>query len=266
MQLTRPQVYVIARPEIDWDGLGTYLEQVGAEDWYDKHSDYDQLRPTSDGQMLIEVAGRACYRSWEPGLNPNVTKVRTDQEEYLRNILRSGHGSVLEHAYYSFAFRHISRVLTHELVRHRPGTAISQESMRYVRLTDIPFWLPDWVQDDELLKTAILQHLATQESFLLWLADYFDLDNPTIRFQDKKAKTSFMRRFAPDGVATDMIWTCNVRELRHIITMRTDPSAEEEIRLVFAQVARLMVMECPQLFGDFEERPDGSWVPVYKKV
>ncbi len=62
------------------------------------------------GELLVEFAGRACYRSWEPGLNPNVTRIRTDTREYFANILRSGHGSVLEHANYSFAMRNVSRV------------------------------------------------------------------------------------------------------------------------------------------------------------
>ena len=51
-----------------------------------------------DAELLVEFAGRACYRSWEPGLNANVTRVRTDRREYHENILRSAHGSVLEHA------------------------------------------------------------------------------------------------------------------------------------------------------------------------
>ena len=64
------------------------------------------------------------------GANPNVSKVRADRREYFANILRSAHGSVLEHANYSFALRNVSRVLTHELVRHRAGSAFSQESLR----------------------------------------------------------------------------------------------------------------------------------------
>ena len=68
----------------------------------------------NSGELIVEFAGRACYRSWEPGLNPNVTKIRTDQREYFANILRSGHGSVLEHASYSFALRNVSRVFCYD--------------------------------------------------------------------------------------------------------------------------------------------------------
>src|ERR1700674_2534763 len=103
--------------------------------------------------------GRACYRSWEPGLNPNVTRVRTDQREYFENLLRSAHGSVLEHASYSFALRNVSRVFTHELVRHRAGSAFSQESLRYVRLTDIGFRVPPALEPVRAQVVAIVEQL-----------------------------------------------------------------------------------------------------------
>jgi hypothetical protein len=55
-----------------------------------------------------------------------------------------------------------SRVFSHEIVRHRPGTAVSQESRRYVRLDELPFWFPEWAREDaELMKpaTALLTEL-----------------------------------------------------------------------------------------------------------
>src|SRR3954467_3917257 len=131
MRETRPQVFLIARPALDADGLRGYLEAVGGAAWLERRTGHGAA------ETLVEFAGRACYRSWEPGLNPNVTRVRTDQREYFENILRSAHGSVLEHASWSFALRDVSRVATHEIVRHRAGAAYSQESLRYVRLVDI---------------------------------------------------------------------------------------------------------------------------------
>jgi thymidylate synthase (FAD) len=83
-----------------------------------------------------------CYRSWEPGLNPNVSRVRTDSAQYLGNVVRSQHGSVLEHANFTFVLHNVSRVLTHELIRHRAGSAFSQESLRYVRLVRHPVLVP----------------------------------------------------------------------------------------------------------------------------
>jgi thymidylate synthase (FAD) len=87
-----------------------------------------QAGDLNDPQNLAEFAGRLCCRSWEPGLNPNVTRVRTDQDAYLGNILASMHGSVLEHISFSFVLHNVSRVFTHELIRHRPGVAVSRSS------------------------------------------------------------------------------------------------------------------------------------------
>jgi thymidylate synthase (FAD) len=261
MREVKPQVFLVARTQPLRPGMEDYLSAVAGADWLDQG---DGRR--DDPQDLAEFAGRLCYRSWIPGLNRNVSKVRTDQADYLRNILASHHGSVLEHVTYSFVFHNVSRVLTHELVRHRAGTAISQESMRYVRLTDIPFWFPGWAQEDLEFMRVAQDTLARLEWFQNWMASHFGLDDEGVPFSEKKAKTSFMRRFAPEGVATGIMWTANIRTLRHVIEARTAPGAEEEIRLVFGKVAELMKNECPALFSDFTEQEDGSWVPAWSKV
>src|SRR3979409_230881 len=107
MKSVQPEVFLVARPEIDYDQMAAYLSEVGGEKWLEK---LDRGDLDNDALNLAEFAGRLCYRSWEPGLNPNVTRVRTDQREYFANILRSAHGSVLEHANYSLAIRNCSRV------------------------------------------------------------------------------------------------------------------------------------------------------------
>lgn len=268
MKLVEPRVRLISRPRIDWEQLDYYLTAIGAGDWADRHLDD---RDGKDAQDLIEAAGRICYRSWTPGLNPNVTRVREDQDAYLENILSSQHGSVLEHAQFTFVIENVSRVLTHELARHRAGTATSQESMRYVRLDEIPFWMPEWAVQDDELHERVWQLLGDMERFQDWMSEHFGLDEPGVPFHEKKEKTSFMRRLAPEGVATSLIWSANVRALRHIIETRTAPGAEEEIRIVFGMVAQLMKKEAPALFGDFlridGDGPDaGTWRPAWRKV
>jgi thymidylate synthase (FAD) len=261
MKRVHPEVFLVSRPQLDYQALGAYLTEVGGEGWLER-LDRGEL---DDAQNLAEFAGKICYRAWEPGLNPNVVRVRNDHQVYLQNILRQAHGSVLEHAMFSFVLHNVSRVATHELVRHRPGTAVSQESLRFVRLADIPFWFPDWAEEDaELMKraTALLGQL---EEFQQWMAGHFGLDEEGLNFAEKKHKTSFMRRFAPDGVATGLLWSANIRTLRHTIESRTDPGAEEEIRLVFGQIAELMRAEAPALFSDYTVE-DGAWIPRWRKV
>jgi thymidylate synthase (FAD) len=240
-----------------------YLESVGGSSWLERRLDEAGGERLDAGELLVEFAGRTCYRSWEPGLNPNVTRVRTDRREYFENLLRSYHGSVLEHANYSLVFHDVSRVFTHELVRHRAGSAFSQESLRYVRLTDIGFRLPPVL---EPIRDKVLSLVERLEEFQVSSAEELGLDDEGVPFHVKKEVTSALRRLAPIGLSTDIIWTANVRTLRHVIEMRTAPGAEEELRLVFDQVAQVMRQEAPDLFQDFRRQDDGSWVPEYRKV
>jgi thymidylate synthase (FAD) len=262
MNETTPSVYLVARPSVDVDGMRGYLEELGGSSWLDRRLDEADGAP-NDGELLVEFSGRVCYRSWEPGLNPNVTRVRTDRREYLGNLLSSLHGSVLEHASYSFAFRNVSRVFTHELVRHRAGSAFSQESLRYVRLTDIGFRVPPAL---EPVREQVVSLVEQLEEFQASAAEALGLDEEGVPFSVKKEVTSALRRLAPIGLSTDIVWTANVRTLRHVVEMRTAPGAEEELRLVFDEVARTMQQEAPGLFQDFRRTDDGSWVPEHRKV
>jgi thymidylate synthase (FAD) len=291
MHETTPTVFLIARPSIDVEGMRAYLRDVGGESWLDRRLGEAEPEPAhpapadavpahtapadpgsgsapahpapNAGELLVEFGGRACYRSWEPGLNPNVSKVRTDRREYLANILRSGHGSVLEHANYSFVIRNCSRVFTHELVRHRAGSAFSQESLRYVRLADIGFRVPPAL---EPVREQVLSIVEQLEEFQVTAARELGIEADGVPFHVKKEVTSALRRLAPIGLSTDIVWSANLRTLRHVIEMRTAEGAEEELRLVFDAVARIMCTEAPNVFQDFVRHDDGSWVPEYRKV
>lgn len=295
MKETRPQVRLICSPSIAWGTMDELCTELGAQTWFDRmitrevQEDVETWTRTnaSDAESLIEFAGRRCYRSYEPGLNPNITRVREDSHAYLRNILKEKHGSVLEHAQFTFDFHNVSRVFTHELVRHRSGVAISQESLRYVRLTDLGFRIPEVLAngptmkqrcgerlddyDDVPMRDAIVSIVERLEEFQRDAAEAFGLDDEGVPFAIKKEVTSALRRLAPIGLSTSMVWSANIRTLRHVIEMRTAPSAEEEIRLVFHEVGEIMVNECPSLFSDFHIEPvDGSkipaWIPEWSKV
>jgi thymidylate synthase (FAD) len=254
---TTPEVHLISRPAVDLAAMRSYLDSVGGTGWLERRTD----SAGSDAELLIEFAGRFCYRSWEPGLNPNVRKFRSDPGEYFANLLASGHGSVFEHANFSFAFHNVSRVFTHELVRHRAGSAFSQESLRYVRLVDIGFRTPPALGPMQGTVIELVEHL---EEFQRDAAK--QLLNDDLPFAVKKEVTSALRRLAPLGLSTDILWTANVRTLRHVIAQRTEAGAEEEMRLVFDLVADMARGEAPALFQDFHRQSDGSWVPEHRKV
>ncbi len=247
MKRVEPKVFLVGETRLIQEGLDAYLAHIGVPGW--KSKDWTKKVPT-DIEKLIEVYGRLCYRSFGIDLNPNITKVRETNREYLENILRVKHGSVLEHGFVNFIFADVSRVFTHELVRHRVGTSISQESLRFVRLEDVNMWFPPIVQENQEAMTIFVRTVEELERLQRELAEVFKVEEKK-SFHEKKKITSVMRRLAPDGLATTIGWGANIRTLRWLITMRTDPSAEEEIRLVFGKVAEICIERYPHLFGDF---------------
>ncbi len=296
-------IFLTAQTRVNRDEVKRWLDFIGVSSEFELPLE----EAVTDPALLIAIAGKRCYKSFEPGLNPNVTKIRKDWGEYLDNILASGHGSVLEHSVYTFAFENVSRVFTGEMNRHRAGWAISEGSMRFIRFSeDVPYWEPDCIKGPDVLQPHLIEFLQdgdydkvlkdlqdrqllevcfgsvdakTQATRVLFgrhfdnMRDWYkvleelwkDELAPGSRFAKKKMLTSMFRRGIGMGCATGGKWTGNIRAIRHVITMRAAPEAEEEILHVFSRVAKMMVESEPMLFGDFVEE-DGFWKPKYRKV
>lgn len=262
-----PEVYFIAETSIRWGELDRYLRDIGTL-WYPE----DEKEGSADGEVLMEIGGRMCYRSWEPYdpdkplcTNPNVTKIRKGNKTYLGNVLKQKHGSILEHAQISMLFRDVSRIFTHEIVRHRAGVAISQESLRYVRLDSIPFFIPETLKENPKAQSLFLEYIQKMEELQKELANTYQINEIT-DFHRKKQLTSAFRRGAPMGLATSILVSGNIRAWRHIITMRTSEAAEEEIRLVIGKVAKILKKHYPHAFQDMSLNDKGEWVFENEKV
>lgn len=261
MRRVKPEVFLIGESRLDSAEIRRYLKSIKAEDWYDKN-----LMAGDGSEMLVELMGRLCYKSWAPGLNLNVTKIREGNAQYIGNILKQKHGSVIEHGSTNWILNDVSRVFTHEAVRHRAGVAVSQESLRYVRMDDFGLWLPeDPALTPEIVKLCE-EKFRSDEKFCSALSEKLGLDKPDVDFAFKKKWTSFVRRFAPQGMATAIGITINFRAIRHVIEMRTAEGAEVEIRLVFDKIARIAKERWPALMQDFEVNKKGEWVPEHRKV
>lgn len=253
MKPVTPIVIKIGETIVHPEALQKVLETIGASD-----AAISRFLGTHgmDGQTLIEFAGRICYESYEPGLNPNVTRIREDPSDYFKNILLRGDGSIMEHSVVSFGLLNVSRVCTHEIVRHRVGTAISQESLRYVRPPEIKFWVPDELSE----RQRASMEAAVGDAERAYRALEKEIPWDKLSMDQKKRLTSAIRRILPDGLATNLIWSANHRTLRWVIEMRTDPSAEVEIRMVFNQIAEICIRDYPYLYADFvaTDLPDGT--------
>lgn len=292
MRAVQPAVFLLAQMKVNKENARRWLDFIGA----DKYQLEDGV---TDSEQLVQLCGKRCYMAFQVDLNPNLQKIRTKMIDYIDNLLKVGHGSVLEHVVFSFAIENVSRVFTAEMNRHRAGMAISEGSMRFIRMTDIPYVLPpslrltseekefehDWEQGEgpvlssehdakgallnkkrrsaEILAKAFEQDQVNYSELIgIWQSD---LDSP--KFSLKKSITSMMRRVIGIGVASGGVWTGNIRALRHIFTMRCASEAEEEIQEVATMLLMEMMKAEPLLFKDFSPDPDsGCWEPFYKKV
>lgn len=151
------EVFPIARTRVDREAVQRWLDYLHANEFEIPGED-----AVTDPALLIALAAKRCYLAFQKSLNPNLTKVRKDMAEYLDNILKSGHGSVLEHSVYTFAIEGVSRVFTGEMNRHRAGVGISEGSMRYIRYTDIPWWVPT------CLRLSLEEQAAMEKQTLAW--------------------------------------------------------------------------------------------------
>src|SRR5687767_5508939 len=174
--------------------------------------------------------------------------------EYLENIKRQGHGSVLEHANYSVLLEGVSRSLTHELVRHRAGFAYSQLSQRYVDESQANFVVPPAIAGDEALETAwrsqveeaqrayigLVEQLMTRYG---WVAD---------KVHRRKMAREAARGVLPNSTETKIIATANARAWRTMLELRSSEGAELEIRRAALMILRVLQAEAPAFFSDFE--------------
>lgn len=241
MKVTHPQAFLIAQTDVDKDAMDRALGHIGVTGW------------TTDAEVgadrLTEFAGKSCYMSFDMSQNNNLTRTgfRNNRDYIQDSIIGNGHGSVLEHSTATFFITNVSRVVTHEIVRHRAGTAFSQMSGRYVRSDDIHVYVP---QDIIAADLTVEFHDAVKDSErrIAEMVEKSDIDSKN--FEEKKRLTSALRRVAGVGAANHIVVTANHRAWRHMIELRTHPSAEEEIRVVFTDIARQLRENFPTIYAD----------------
>ena len=242
------EVTLIARPQL-----------VLPRDMIEAASE-NQIKGT-DAECLVEVAGRICYDSLGKGRG---------SEAYHAHILEVGHGSVEEHAQFSFRIRGVSRALTHELVRHRVGVAISQRSTRYVDESEayVVRHPAAAALSDATVAEAERAIRSARFAYQL-IADDVEaglLANGVDKATARKQARGAARLILPNGIETELIWSANIRTLRHVVEMRADDAADAEIRALGIALLGIMQVEAPAYFKGYEvvEAADGIGLVVRK--
>lgn len=184
---------------------------------------------TPDSEEIIEYSGRLCWDTTEKlGTNP----------ERIQEWIQKGHESVIEHASATFYIR-ASRVLTHELVRHRLAS-YSQRSQRYVKEARPRYITPPEFQTDTGNEH---QHEIFEKSMQSAWSTYGELLGLGI-------KPEIARYVLPNACETQIVMTMNFRELRHFIKLRTSSRALPEMRAVAGEIRRIMKEQAPNVFKD----------------
>ncbi len=189
------------------------------------------LSITPNAEKIIEEAGRTCYKSSDR-INP------ASSGSFIKKLVRAGHLSVLEHAVVTFRVKEVSRALTHQLIRHRL-CSFSQQSQRYVSSQDFSYVLPPKIESNEETKKIFTEYMNGLKE------GYNNLIKSGIPKEDA-------RYLLPNSCCTEIVFSCNFRQLRHIIKQRVSPKAQWEIRALFIEILQIILQIAPNCFFDLE--------------
>lgn len=234
--ITSPTIWIVSRQAVS-PGLEGFLDE---KDLPHTEIPFDSR---GDGPFLAEAAGRLCYMSYGKGRKTN--------KEYLQNILKQAHGSVLEHAVWGFIIEGVSRSLTHELVRHRVGMSYSQLSQRYVDESDVAFVMPPAIQESTTATKGTWE--GSMQFALNSYGAYVRV--LTAKGLPRKQALEAARSVLPNATETKIFVTANARAIRHFIELRATDGADAEINRLAIMWLRLMQDEAPNLFGDYQIIP-----------
>jgi len=195
---------------------------------------------TPNAVEVIENAGRTCYQSESMG----------EVGELARKLIKSGHHSVLEHAYCTFRINGCSRAMTHQFVRHRL-MAISQQSQRYVKENQFDYVIPPSIIE--------MNKIVPEGDESINGSEDFKNDMETIQAMYNKWKARGIRnedaRFVlPNACESEIVISFNFREARHVFEVRCDTHAQWEIRAAAKEMLRILTKEAPAVFEDLAEK------------
>ena len=213
----------------------------------------DLVTYTPNAEALCAAAMRLCQVSDKDSFmdiyklmveGTSMFNVNTKIKEFISLAIELGHESILEHASFTFSAEGISRVLTHQLVRHRIAS-YSQQSQRHVNIVEPSVVIP------ESFKNKIIDSVCVEGRFkelmeALW-EFYRKASDVGIPIED-------VRFILPNACTTKIVVTMNARELRHFFKLRCSKHAQWEIRKLANSMLELCYNKTPILFEDLYEK------------
>ena len=189
------------------------------------------LANTPHPDDVCDMAAATC-------VSMEVPKGASDGHRSLRAALRSGHLSVCEHASFTFMIENVTRVTTHQLVRHRMAS-YEQQSQRYVAIDNIKYLQPDTVTE------ASAEDEDLQKMLKVWRGSTQMLSE---MLRAKGVPEEDIRYIYPGGTVSNIMVTMNGRELLHFLALRRCSRAQWEIRYIADRMAALAQEVAPVMF------------------
>jgi len=202
------------------------------------------IEMSKDPVEIIYSAARQCYSS-EYAFEIFEKSKKIDQKKkeiFVREIVKSGHESVLEHVKFTFAIEGVSRALTHQLVRHRISS-YSQQSQRYVNAEDFNYIIPPSIERDEILKKNFIETMENLKKVYKTLIKRYK----EIGIEGEEANQD-ARYILPNAVETKIVVTMNARELLHFFRVRCCSRSQWEIRGLAYKMLKICQENLPSVF------------------
>lgn len=216
------------------------------------------LSYTPEPEKLVASAAKLCYS--QSGVEDIQGDLTDDQTKKFLNILMNlGHMSPVEHISFTFAIEGVSRVLTHQLVRHRIAS-YSQQSQRYVRLEQFEYITPPAIEKNEEAKAIFMEAMQKDQEYYnkitdVLFEDYYKtfldsgMDVKNAKNNAEKKAIEDARFVFPNACETKIVVTMNARSLMNFFEHRCCERAQWEIK----EMATIMLKEvrkvAPTIFG-----------------
>ncbi|MCD6474265.1 MAG: FAD-dependent thymidylate synthase [Thermoplasmata archaeon] len=187
---------------------------------------------TPEPDIIAAVAAKLTHSKSD--IDELLKEDREKLKRLLRIVIKMGHTSVVEHAYFTFAISGVSRALTHQLVRHRIAS-YSQQSQRYVE-QDMEYVTPPSIARNEKIRKKYDEMMKK-----IW--ELYNEMKEEVPIEDA-------RYILPNATTSKIIVSMNARSLLNFFELRCCLHAQWEIRKLAWRMLHLVKKVAPTIFED----------------
>jgi len=180
--------------------------------------------PSRDDIIMTAAIAKTSYHA-TPCVDMMKRIKYPDAVDFIRKLIDMGHESAIEPLVFTFNISGVSRIFSHQAVRHRIASYLQRSARLRRRYTENDFIIPSGTEFIDIY-VETWKYIRSQYERLLSLGE--DPDRA--------------RRVLPQGLATELTITINARSLRNFLNLRLSPKADFEIREVAMAMARHLVM------------------------